>query len=298
MIARRLAPAGRAQQGFTLAELAVVMAILVLLIGGLLMTFSAQTSVREVRDTQRTLELAREALLGFAASNGRLPCPAPAPPAPATAPGPFAVEVFVDPVTVPPNRNLQCGIGNGEGFLPALTLGIGPTDRYGYLLDAWGNPIRYAVTPVVTNALGPDITRCPPNAPWPVPPATPTVLPDYSRCPAFTTSNAAITLGFGALPNAWAAGLTGLLRVCPNAGCTAGTFISTPAVVWSLGKNFQTTGGASADEQSNLPVTAGDGTFVYREPSPAGAAAGEFDDLVIWIPTPVLYGRLISAGGV
>lgn len=295
MTARRPA-AGRPQRGFTLAELAVVMAILVLLIGGLLMTFSAQTSVREVRDTQRTLELAREALLGFATSNGRLPCPAPAPPAPATAPGPFAVEIFVDPITAPPSRNLQCGIVNGEGFLPALTLGIGPTDRYGYLLDAWGNPIRYAVTPVITNGLGSDITRCPPNAPWPAPPATPTVLLDYSRCPLFTTSNALVTLGYSvvqALPPPPA----GMLRVCPNAGCPVGTFIATPAVVWSLGKNFQTTGGVSADEQANTPATAGDGTFVYREPSPAGAAGGEFDDILIWIPAAVLYGRLIAAGG-
>ena len=297
MIAHRLAAAGRTQRGFTLAELAVVMAILVLLTGGLLMTFSAQTSVREVRDTQRTLELAREALLGFAASNGRLPCPANVPPAPGTAPGPFAVEVFVDPVTLAPNRNLQCGIVNGEGFLPALALGIGPTDRYGYLLDAWGNPIRYAVSTVITSASGFDITRCPPNAPWPVPPATPTVLPDYSRCSLFTTSNALVTLGYGVVQTL-PAPPAGLLRVCPSAGCPAGTFIRTPAVVWSLGKNFQTTGGASADEQSNLPVTAGDGTFVSREPSPTGAAAGEFDDIVIWIPTPVLYGRLISAGGV
>ncbi|MBK8525072.1 MAG: hypothetical protein IPL58_14040 [Betaproteobacteria bacterium] len=33
-----------------------------------------------------------------------------------------------------------------DGFVPARTLSLGPTDANGYLLDAWDNPIRYAVT--------------------------------------------------------------------------------------------------------------------------------------------------------
>lgn len=293
MIVARVKATLGAQRGFTLTELAVVVGILALLVGGLLVTLAAQTSVREFRDTQRTLELAREALLGFAASNGRLPCPAPAPPAPATAPGPFAVEAFVDAATPAPARNLSCAAVGGEGFLPAITLGIGPTDRFGYLLDAWGNPVRYAVSPVITNALGLDITRCPPNAPWPAPPAVPGVLPDYSRCPAFTTSNAILSLGFAALPTT----APGLFRVCTEVACT-GPVILTPAVIWSPGKNFATAGGVfAADEAANATVP-GDGTFVYHTPTPVGSPAGEFDDVVITIPPAVLYNRLLAAGGV
>jgi hypothetical protein len=244
-----------------------------------------------VRDTQRTLELAREALLGFAASNGRLPCPAQAPPPPLTAPGPFAVEAFVDPVIAPPARDLRCAAGS-EGFLPAITLGIGPTDRYGYLLDAWGNPIRYAVSDFLATPPA-VLASCPPNVTAPA-------VPDFTKCPAFTTSNAVLTLGFAALPNSWTPVLpatSALLRVCTISDCSTGPIMFTPALVWSPGKNFQAVGAPSADEQANATVV-GDRTFVFREPSPAGSAAGEFDDLVIWIPAAVLYGRLIAAGGV
>ncbi len=123
----------RAQHGFTLTELAVVVAIVALLIGGTLMTLAAQSSAREFGDTQRTLELARDALAGFAIVNGRLPCPA-----------------------VAGTGGVESPVGGGactapEGFVPAVTLGIGPTDVNGALLDAWGYPIRYRVTTVASD---------------------------------------------------------------------------------------------------------------------------------------------------
>lgn len=272
----------REQAGFTLTELAVVVAIVALLVGGVLMTLAAQNSVREVRDTTRTLEIAREALLGFAVANGRLPCPAPAPPAPATAPGPFAQEAFVAPGAAPPATDLRCV--SDEGFLPAITLGVGPTDRYGYLLDAWGNPVRYAVsTALPIGSTGFDLASCPPN----------TATPDFTRCPVFTTPNAVLALGFSRVPNTFA---NGLLRVCTEAACT-GPQVLTPAVVWSGGKNL-TLGTPSADEAANV-ATAGDRTFVHMPPRPREHADGEFDDIVLSIvPPAVLYNRLLTAGGV
>jgi prepilin-type N-terminal cleavage/methylation domain-containing protein len=62
--------------GFTLVELAMVLFIVSLLIGGLLMPLSAQNEVRGRQETDRALANIREALIGFAAINGRLPCPA------------------------------------------------------------------------------------------------------------------------------------------------------------------------------------------------------------------------------
>jgi prepilin-type N-terminal cleavage/methylation domain-containing protein len=62
--------------GFTLVELAMVLFIVSLLIGGLLMPLSAQNEVRGRQETDRALATIREALIGFAAINGRLPCPA------------------------------------------------------------------------------------------------------------------------------------------------------------------------------------------------------------------------------
>ena len=62
--------------GFTLAELAVVLAIIGLLIGGLMIPLSTQQELRGRQDTDKALAAIQEALLGFAAINGRLPCPA------------------------------------------------------------------------------------------------------------------------------------------------------------------------------------------------------------------------------
>src|SRR5713226_3898267 len=62
--------------GFTLVELAVVLAIVGLLLGSLMYTLSAQTEQRNFEETRRRLEQARELVLSFAIVNGRLPCPA------------------------------------------------------------------------------------------------------------------------------------------------------------------------------------------------------------------------------
>ena len=64
------------QQGFTLVELAIVLVIVALLTSGLMMGITAQRKSADNSDAQRQLENIREALLGFAMTNGRLPCPA------------------------------------------------------------------------------------------------------------------------------------------------------------------------------------------------------------------------------
>ena len=64
------------QRGFTLAELAVVFTIVILLLGNIMYTLSAQTDLRNSDDTRKRLEQARELLLSYAIVNGRLPCPA------------------------------------------------------------------------------------------------------------------------------------------------------------------------------------------------------------------------------
>lgn len=123
-----------AQRGFTLVELAIVMFIVSLLLGGMLLPLSAQQDVRAYGETQKILTEARDALLGFAMANDRLPCPASS-----TSNG------IEDPVG---------GVGGCnhpyDGFLPAATLGLSPVDSSGYLVDGWGgetdNRVRYAVT--------------------------------------------------------------------------------------------------------------------------------------------------------
>ena len=66
----------RADAGFSLIELAVVIAIISLLLGSLLVPLRSQVESRKLTDTQKILDDAREALMGYAAANGYFPCPA------------------------------------------------------------------------------------------------------------------------------------------------------------------------------------------------------------------------------
>ncbi|MBS1218423.1 MAG: hypothetical protein H6R21_1556 [Proteobacteria bacterium] len=84
------------------------------------------------------------------------------------------------------------------------------------------------------------------------------------------------------------------LRVCTTAGCTSTLTSSAVAVVLSHGKNSTTAAGSgSADEMENNDS---DRDFVSRVITAADAAAGEFDDIVIWLPVYVLFNRMVSAG--
>ncbi len=56
-------------RGFTLIELAIVLVILTILIGGLAVPLSAQIQARRIAETQKTLEEAKEAIIGYAMSN-------------------------------------------------------------------------------------------------------------------------------------------------------------------------------------------------------------------------------------
>jgi prepilin-type N-terminal cleavage/methylation domain-containing protein len=141
-----LAPA-KAAYGFTLAEMAVVLVIVALLIGGMLLPLSAQQDIRYVSETEATLKNIQEALLGFAAANGRLPCPASN-----ASNGRQSYASGGNP------SNGECS-NHFDGFLPAADLGIRPTDDAGFAIDAWGRRIRYAVTDKTINSVTKAMTR-------------------------------------------------------------------------------------------------------------------------------------------
>lgn len=118
--------------GFTLTEMAVVLVIVALLIGGMLMPLSAQIDQRNYNDTEKTLSEIREALIGFAASHSAsdtkpyLPCP----------------DTNGDGLE---NRDAVTGTCTSpEGRLPWADLGLGR-------MDAWNNRFRYRVTPAFSN---------------------------------------------------------------------------------------------------------------------------------------------------
>ncbi len=116
-------------RGFTLVELAMVLMIVGLLLGGLIVPLSAQMEQRRATETQKTLEEIKEALTGYAVINGQLPCPA-------------------DPAT--PTGSAGAGIANcafTSGVLPWATLGT-------IEMDGWGNRFTYRVDANYTDAVG------------------------------------------------------------------------------------------------------------------------------------------------
>jgi prepilin-type N-terminal cleavage/methylation domain-containing protein len=114
------------QAGFTLVEIAIVLLIVGLLLGGLLAPLSSQLEQRRVSDTRRVMEEAREALFGFALRNGYLPCPA------------------ISAVNGLEDRG-EGGCNKRYGYLPWATLG---TAR----LDGWNRLMGYTVTPAFADA--------------------------------------------------------------------------------------------------------------------------------------------------
>ena len=117
-----LSSSGFRHRGYTLVELAVVMLIVSLLIGGLLLPLSAQQEVRNRTETERTLTDIQAALIGYAIVTGRLPRPA-------------TSSTDGTETTTPCTTDALC-----TGFIPWSTLSMAK-------IDGWGKLIRYSVTP-------------------------------------------------------------------------------------------------------------------------------------------------------
>lgn len=249
--------------GFSLTELAIVMVIVALLIGGMLVPFTAQRENQVFSETQKTLATVQEALLGYAAANGRLPCPA-----------------------ADTNSGNESPPGGGActsfyGYVPAATLGLSNVTTQGMLLDGWGFPIRYAVASnTISGKSNPFTTpNGMRNATISAIGATPYLL---SIC---NTSTGIQNIGSA------------------NARCASSPSDTTlsntaVAVLWSTGKN-SATAGTGNDEMQNpndQSTIANDPVFVYHPPTPSDAANGEFDDLVTWLSPNLLFNRMITAG--
>ncbi len=245
----------RRQKGFTLVELAMALVVVALILGGLLVPLGTQVEQRKISETQKALDEIREALIGYALDGAHS----------ATDGKPYLPCPDTDGDGLEQPR--AAGVcPSQEGRVPWATLGTPKT-------DAWGNQFRYRVHP------------------------------------SFSSSTAGFTLSSS--PN---------LRVCATAACTATLGVNLVAVVLSHGKNgygarndggsvVAVPAGASADELENIdgrdnpaagtanPDTAdtADVDFVSRTASEAGTTAGEFDDLVTWLSSNILFAKVVAA---
>lgn len=263
--------------GFSLIEIAIVLVIISVLL--VIVAAPLSTKIEQSRrvDTEKQLAEIKEALIGFALSNGRLPC--------AARSFDNGVESLVNPL------NPSDGSCNAySGLLPAVTLGIAPVDQNGFAVDAWGlsqNRIRYAVMDLTTSTTASD-------------------CPTLSVAHPFTKAGGIKEAGMNCLANYNSDTVTPpktLITICSNTPaaaqpyCTATKLaITAPFVVISLGKNAATGGLATTDEGFNAG-TRGDGkVFVSHTPTTVGSPVGEFDDIVTWTSLNTLFARMVQAG--
>jgi prepilin-type N-terminal cleavage/methylation domain-containing protein len=304
----------RIKHGFTLIELAIALTIVALLLGGLSVPLSKRITEQQYAETQITIAKAMDALAGYAAINGRLPCPDVDTVAGATDNRDGIEDTWpvAGPATV-----CHAGVGansqsdtNGAswGDLPWRTLGLAPPSN----ADAWSNRLRYAVFTPLASQTGVVASAF-----------TPT-----SRCGG-NVGVANLSCAAQAIP---VGGLSAHLDIrCANPNTppiaaapdcfpippTVGTLYSVSQnvafVVYSLGSNAygatnindtsnqtQIPAGIPADEAANLPeqesLIQNRRMFVMRDRTETTSQAGGYDDLLSYMSMTSLATKLLNAG--
>lgn len=225
------------QRGFSLIEIALVLVIVGLALGGIVAALGPQLENKKINDTQRALEEAKEALLGYAVINKRLPGPA---------------TGASNGVAVACATEVLC-----TGLIPWGTLGVAK-------LDAWGKVIRYSVTPIYVNS---DITASTDSATKVVntrtagalvadPPNVPALIFSHGNA-NFGTTDAGGTVPNSAAPN----NLDEITNNTGGVGATAGT---------TFVRRSPTLAGATGGEFDDLVITIPN-TILIARMSKAGA---------------------------
>ena len=302
-------------KGFTLAEIAIVLVIVSLLLVGAMIPLSTQIEVRNLADTRRTVDVIKDAMIGFAQANGRLPCPANG--ALAAAVAGAGLEQY-DAVTTK-----SCT--SALGVVPWATLGVPET-------DAWGHRFTYRVSPAFADDSSLNTWQSRKNS---IDPAT---FPSQSTTAILSPDNQSPTCPSSSAPAVAPYLLFPMPVLSSFALCTLGDITvltrseadhsvvtplgaALPAVFVSHGKNgygaYTPSGGArlpggSGDEAANAnggtTATPSGGYLSHalysRNPTPSatdcsdttGTVFCEFDDIVAWISPSILVSRMVSAG--
>ena len=245
------------QAGFTLVEMAIVLVIIGLLLGGMMMPLSAQLDQRRNSETLKALDEINQALVGFAIANGRLPCPASA----TTATGSAGAGLEA---TTGTGSALTCTNVNGVGVLPWATLGVTET-------DSWNRRYSYRVTlEFARGATGQTtFTSC-----------TPTSNPQnaaFALC-SLGTMNILSSGGGSSVSSNVPAVVISHGKNGNGAYTSQGTQLST---------------GSDLDEQDNQLT--GSGTAMANTNFVSKSPTATFDDLVVWVSSNTLFNRMVAA---
>jgi len=244
------------QKGFTLVELAMVLFIVGLLLGGLLVPLSNRMEGEERKQTSAALQEVRNSLIGYAMVNGHLPCPDCS-----SASGGCSVinaadaaflndgmEDLTDGSSRVTRASPLAQCATTEGNLPWVTLGVPQ-------FDAWGNRFVYRVTGTFAdNTDGTGNSNC-----------TVTAGVSFQICSA---GNITVNDGSG---NAVAQNL--------------------PALVLSYGKNATEAGNPS----SAFEIENQNGNNIFVDATYSKNPDVQFDDILTWIPANTLIYRMVQA---
>lgn len=221
------------QRGFVLIEVAIALLVLALILGGILAPLNAQVEQGKISETNKVISDINEALLGFVMINGRLPRPA-----------------------TSSTNGVESAACASEaactGFIPWTTLGSGK-------LDAWGNIIRYSVTPAFANAAFALTTV-----------GTKTIQERNTASALVSYATLVPVVVWSNGPQNFGTNGTGAVRANNSSSVT------------------------NADEITNNTAST---TFIRRPlVNNSAATGGEFDDIVTFIPTAILVNKAIAAG--
>ena len=247
----------RRAPGFSLIEMAFVLIIVTLLLGGLLVPFATQVEQKRIAETNKAMEEIKEALMGYALSHistgaapnrPYLPCPD-------------------TNNNGGEDRDDVTGVcDDPEGNLPWATLGVGNQ-------DAWGNRFHYRVSATFSSSttgfslasVSSDIIDvCASKA-----------------CPSRIASNVpAVVVSYG--KNGYGA------RNSNNGGVRN---------VAPLAANLDETANQAVGMGSAHPVFVTRPMVPPSIPcGGVGQTLCEFDDQVVWISPNVLFNRMVAAG--
>lgn len=258
------------KQGFSLLEMAVVLAVLSLILAGTLGPMDRRIEQRERQANKVLLDQALESLYGFAVTNCRLPCPDCNPDIPVIGGGCLA---GTGDDGIEDNPGGECS--RVEGNLPWATLGVPE-------LDAWGRRFRYRVRT---------------SNPAPVPPqpdfadATPAAPGPAVNCPPPMPAGQSASFALIDPGNITVQDESGGCTPVPPAALVAN---QVPAIIVSQGR---TPDPAPPTVVPCLEAENADGDTVFMLPTVLTDPANVLysDDMVIWVVPGILKIRMLQA---
>lgn len=252
----------KAQAGFTLIEIAIVLLVVVILLGYTVAMFPLQQELKQYRNADAEMEEIIDHLIGFAQVNGRLPCPDTTTDNEAPANDVDGIEDQL----LDPNDGCEAYFG----FLPARTLGInGKYDDDGRLIDPWGSGYGYAVSNVNTDFGGVGDTR-----------------PDLVTAGGIRDEGVA-----NVVPDLFLCDDSDTTGDDLNCGAVSGDPVieNVAVVIVSLGKNFDITSNIQDENADDFDDGTNDKVYIFAP------RRDDYDDIVKWIPPSLLFSRMIEA---